>query len=161
QTTVFGIFERGNFEIMLSALRRNSLLKILAEPNLIALNGHQASFLAGGKFPVPIAQATTGGTGTSVTVQFENFGVALEFLPFVLDGDVVRLTVHPQVSSIDFTLGTTLVPGGSPVPGLNSREAKTTVELRQGETLAIAGLLQLTLDGQTSRIPLLGDLPIL
>jgi pilus assembly protein CpaC len=161
KTTAFGIFEKGDFDIMLSALRRNSLLKILAEPNLIAMNGHQASFLAGGKFPVPIPQAVTGGAGTTVTVEFEKFGVELEFLPFILDGDTVRLTVHPQVSSIDFTLGTVLVPGGTPVPGLNSREAQTTVELRQGETLAIAGLLQLTLDGQTGRIPGLGDLPIL
>jgi pilus assembly protein CpaC len=161
QTTAFGIFEKANFEILLSALRRNSLLKILAEPNLIALNGHQASFLAGGRFPVPVSQAGSGGVGNTVTVQFERFGVELEFLPYVLDGDMIRLTVHPQVSSIDFTLGTVLVPGGTPVPGLNSREAKTTVELRQGETLAIAGLLQLTLDGQTTRLPFLGDLPIL
>jgi pilus assembly protein CpaC len=162
QTTAFGIFQRGDVEVMLSALRRNSILKILAEPNLMAMNGHQASFLAGGKFPVPIPQTVTGGgIGTSVTVQFERFGVELEFLPFILDDDRIRLSVHPQVSSIDFAIGTTLVPGGSPVPGLNSREAKTTVELRQGQTLAIAGLLQLTLDGQTSRIPGLGDLPIL
>jgi pilus assembly protein CpaC len=161
QTTVFGIFQRGDVEVMLSALRRNSILKILAEPNLMAMNGHQASFLAGGKFPVPIPQSVTGGVGSSVAVQFEKFGVELDFLPFVLDDERIRLSVHPQVSSIDFAIGTTLVPGGSPVPGLNSREAKTTVELRQGQTLAIAGLLQLTLDGTTSRIPGLGDLPIL
>jgi pilus assembly protein CpaC len=161
QTTVFGIFQRGDFEIMLSALRRNSIVKLLAEPNLMAMNGHQASFLAGGKFPVPIPQSVTGGVGTSVAVQFEKFGVELDFLPFILDDERIRLSVHPQVSSIDFSIGTTLVPGGSPVPGLNSREAKTTVELRQGQTLAIAGLLQLTLDGSTSRIPGLGDLPVL
>src|SRR5262249_50045511 len=132
QTTVFGIFQRGDFEIMLSALRRNSIVKLLAEPNLMAMNGHQASFLAGGKFPVPIPQSVTGGVGTSVAVQFEKFGVELDFLPFILDDERIRLSVHPQVSSIDFSIGTTLVPGGSPVPGLNSREAKTTVELRQG-----------------------------
>jgi pilus assembly protein CpaC len=87
--------------------------------------------------------------------------VQLDFLPFIIDGDTIRLTVHPLVSSVDFTLGTVLVPGGTPVPGLNTREAKTTVELHQGETLAIAGLLQLALDGQTTRIPGLGDLPVL
>jgi pilus assembly protein CpaC len=161
QTTVFGIFERGDVEVMLSALRRNSIVKILAEPNLVAMNGHKASFLAGGKFPVPVPQATTGGIGATVTVQFEPFGVELDFLPFILDDDRIRLSVHPQVSTIDFAIGTTLVPGGSVVPGLDSREARTTVELRQGQTLAIAGLLYLTLDGQTSRIPGLGDLPIL
>ncbi|MCI0461904.1 MAG: pilus assembly protein N-terminal domain-containing protein [Gemmataceae bacterium] len=160
-TTVFGIFESAHFEFLLRALRRNALLKILAEPNLVAMNGHQASFLAGGEFPVPIPQAVTGGAGTTVTVQFREFGVRLGFVPFILDNDVIRLSVAPEVSSIDFTLGTVLVPGGSPVPGLNTRKAQTTVELREGQTLAIAGLLQLTLDGQTRRIPGLGDLPIL
>jgi pilus assembly protein CpaC len=160
-TTVFGIFENAHFEFLLRALRRNTLLKILAEPNLVAMHGHQASFLAGGEFPVPIPQTTTGGVGTSVTVQFREFGVRLGFVPFILDGDAIRLTVAPEVSSIDFTLGTVLVPGGSPVPGLNTRKAQTTVELREGQTLAIAGLLQLALDGQTRRIPGLGDLPIL
>jgi pilus assembly protein CpaC len=160
-TTVFGIFEGANFEILLRALRRNSLLKILAEPNLVALNGHEANFLAGGEFPVPIPQTTTGGAGTSVTVTFKEFGVRLGFIPTILDGDVIRLTVDPEVSSIDFAIGTVIVPGGTPVPGLNTRRAHTTVELRQGETLAIAGLLQLTLDAQTNRIPGLGDLPVL
>jgi pilus assembly protein CpaC len=160
-TTVFGIFQEGELAIFLSALRRNSLLKILAEPNLVAMNGQQASFLAGGEFPVPVPQIATGGVGTTVTVQFQPFGVQLGFLPFILDGDVIRLTVDPAVSSVDFTLGTVLVAGGTPVPGLNIRTAHTTVELHQGQTLAIAGLMQLTLDGQTSRIPGLGDLPII
>jgi pilus assembly protein CpaC len=160
-TTVFGVFNRADFEIFFSALRRNSLLKILAEPNLVALNGHKASFLAGGKFPVPVAQSSSGGAAPAVTVQFEPFGVSLDFVPQILDGDSIRLDVHPVVSSIDTALGTVLVPGGTPVPGIDSREAQTTVELKQGQTLAIAGLLQLTLDGTTSRIPGLGDLPIL
>jgi pilus assembly protein CpaC len=161
-TTVFGIFEGANFEFLLRALRRNAVLKILAEPNLVALNGQQANFLAGGEFPVPIAQTNTGGgAGTSVTVLFKPFGVTLAFLPFILDGDVIRLTVDPEVSSIDFSVGTVIVPGGTPVPGLNVRRAHTTVELHQGQTLAIAGLLQVTLDGTTNRIPGLGDLPIM
>ena len=160
-TTVFGIFPPSDFDFFMSALRKNSLLRILAEPNLIAMNGQQASFLAGGEFPVPIPQTTTGGVGTSVTVTFQEFGVRLNFIPTILDGDTIRLAVDPEVSSIDFSIGTVLVPGGSPVPGLNVRRAHTTVELRQGQTLAIAGLLQLTLDAQTTRIPGLGDLPIL
>jgi pilus assembly protein CpaC len=160
-TTIFGIFSHGDFDIFFNALRKNTLLKILAEPNLVAMNGHKASFLAGGKFPVPVAQSSSGGAAPTVTVEFQPFGVSLEFVPQVLDNDRIRLAVHPSVSSIDFTLGTVLVPGGTPVPGLNSREAQTTLELKVGQTLAMAGLLQLTLDGTTNRIPGLGDLPIL
>jgi pilus assembly protein CpaC len=146
-STLFGTFSAARFTTVITALRRNNLLKILAEPNLVTLNGHQANFLAGGQFPVP------------VQVEFKDFGVRLAFLPIVEDGETIRLTVDPEVSSIDFSLGTTLVPGGSPVPGLNIRRSHTTVELRQGETLAIAGLMQLALDGETERIPGLGDLP--
>jgi pilus assembly protein CpaC len=160
-TTMFGIFEQSNFEILLQALRRNSVLKILAEPNLIAMHGQAANFLAGGEFPVPIPQTSTGGAGTSVTVTFKEFGVRLGFVPFIQDGDVIRLTVDPEVSSIDFAIGTVIVPGGTPVPGVDTRKVHTTVEMRQGQTLAIAGLLQLTLDATTNRIPGLGDLPIL
>jgi pilus assembly protein CpaC len=159
-TTLFGIFEPSEFQFFLSALRKNNLLRILAEPDLVALNGHQANFLAGGEFPVPVTQGG-GGAVPTVTVQFQPFGVQLAFVPFILDGDVIRLTVDPSVSSIDFTLGTVLVPGGTPVPGLDVRNAHTVVEMRPGQTLAIAGLLQLTLDGNTNRIPGLGDLPIL
>jgi pilus assembly protein CpaC len=159
-TTAFGIFPSANFAIMLRALRDNSLLSILAEPNLIALDGHRASFLAGGQFPVPVPQGG-GGVVNNVTIEFKNFGVQLDFTPHVLDDDTVRLAVTSEVSSIDFTLGTTLVVGGSPVPGLNTRVATTTVELREGQTLAIAGLLQVEIDAETARIPGLGDLPII
>jgi pilus assembly protein CpaC len=160
-TTAFGIFEKGGFDIFLSALRRNNLLRILAEPNLVAMNGHQASFLAGGQFPVPVSTFSGTGGAASVSVQFQNFGVQLGFVPTILDNEVIRLTVDPEVSEVDFSVATTLVPGGSPVPGLSTRRAHTTVEMHPGQTLAIAGLLQLTLSGQTARIPGLGDLPIL
>ena len=161
QTSVFGIFQAANFEFMLNALRTNGLLKILAEPNLVALNGQLASFLAGGEFPVPVPQVSASGVAPTITVRFREFGVRLGFVPYVLDGNVIRLTVAPEVSNIDFSIAVTLVAGGSPVPGLNTRKAQTTVELREGQTLAIAGLLQLTLNGNTNRIPGLGDLPIL
>src|SRR5205814_1430138 len=154
-------FQDRNFEFTLNALRQNSMLKVLAEPNLVALHGHQASFLAGGEFPVPVPQVSAGGATPTITVRFREFGVRLNFVPYILDGEVIRLSVAPEVSQIDFTIATTLVAGGSPVPGLNTRKALTTVELRQGQTLAIAGLLQLTMDGSTNRIPGLGDLPIL
>jgi pilus assembly protein CpaC len=159
--TLFGIFQNSNFEVLLNALRRTSILKILAEPNLVAYNGHKASFLAGGEFPIPVPQVGATGVASTITVNFKKFGVQLDFLPVILDGETIRLTVDPEVSSIDPTLGTTLVAGGSPVPGLNTRNAHTTVELRQGQTLAIAGLMQLSLDGQTARIPGLGDLPVI
>jgi pilus assembly protein CpaC len=160
-STVFGIFQDANFEFSLTALRQNGLLKILAEPNLVALNGQLASFLAGGEFPVPVPQVGAQGIAPTITVRFREFGVRLGFVPYILDGNVIRLTVAPEVSNIDFTIAVTLVAGGTPVPGLNTRKAQTTVELREGQTLAIAGLLQLTLSGETDRIPGLGDLPIL
>jgi len=160
-STVFGIFQHSDFEFSLTALRQNGLLKILAEPNLVALNGQLASFLAGGEFPVPVPQVSASGVAPTITVRFREFGVKLGFVPYILDGDVIRLTVAPEVSNIDFTIAATLVAGGSPVPGLNTRKAQTTVELREGQTLAIAGLLQLTLAGETDRIPGLGDLPII
>jgi pilus assembly protein CpaC len=161
-TTAFGIFQQGSFEVFLNALRRNNVVKILAEPNLVALNGQLATFLAGGEFPVPVPQfGGQAGASATVTIQFKEFGVRLAFVPYVQDGEVIRLSVDPEVSNVDFSIATTLVAGGSPVPGLNIRRAHTTVEMRQGETLMISGLLQLTLNSMTGRIPVLGDLPII
>lgn len=158
-TTAFGIFSAGDFQIFFRALRRNGLLSVLAEPNLVTLSGHEASFLSGGQFPVPVAQGSSG--GTTVTVQYKDFGTQLSFLPIVLDDEVIRLTVAPEVSTIDDSLGVTLTPDGEPVPGVNTRKSRTTVEMRAGQTLAIAGLLQVATDAQTDRIPGLGDLPYL
>jgi pilus assembly protein CpaC len=158
-STAFGVFPNAEFNIVLRALRQNQVLHFLAEPNLIAMSGHEASFLAGGQFPVPVPQG--GGLTNTVTIQFKDFGVQLRFVPYVLDDERIRLHVAPEVSTIDFALGTTLVVGGDPVPGLNTRKAETTVELREGQTLAMAGLLQVELDAGTNRIPGLGDLPYL
>lgn len=158
ESTAFGIFPRSDWEIIFRALRANAVLTVLAEPNLVAMSGHKAHFLAGGEFPIPVPQSNTGG-GQTTTVEFREFGVRLNFVPYIMNEDRVRLSVMPEVSTVDFTLGTTLVVGGDPVPGLNTRRAATTVDLGQGETLAIAGLLQLETSGETQRIPLLGDLP--
>jgi pilus assembly protein CpaC len=155
--TAFGIFPSANFDVLLRILRRNSLLSILAEPNLVAMSGHEASFLAGGQFPVPVVS----GLGGQVSIQYKDFGVQLRFTPTILDEDTIRLNVAPEVSTIDETLGTTLVPGGIPTPGINTRKVNTTVEMREGETLALAGLLEVAIDAQTTRIPGLGDLPYL
>lgn len=157
-STAFGVFPSADFQLILRALRRNSVLNVLAEPNLMAVSGETASFLAGGQFPVPVPQ---GAVFNSVTIQFKDFGVKLDFTPYVLDDRRIRLKVAPEVSSIDASLGTTIVPGGDPVPGISTRRAETTVDLHQGHTLAIAGLLQVNLDARTNRIPGLGDLPYL
>lgn len=154
--TAFGIFPSADVNLMVAALRQNSVLSILAEPNLVAMNGHEANFLAGGQFPVPVPQ----GLG-QVIIQYKDFGVQLQFIPQIIDDRTVRLQVAPEVSTIDNTLGTTLVTGGLPIPGINTRRVSTTVEMREGETLALAGLLQVTMDARTSRIPGLGDLPYL
>jgi pilus assembly protein CpaC len=135
------------------------MARILAEPNLVALSGHEASFLAGGEFPVPVAQGSAIGGVGNTTVQFKEFGVQLNFVPQILDDDVIRLEVRPEVSTIDESLGTTLVIGGLPTPGINTRRVHTTVQMREGESLALAGLLQVALDANTNRIPGLGDLP--
>ena len=154
-TTVAGVFSSGSVEFVLRALRSNSLLSVLAEPNLVAMSGQKASFLAGGEFPVPVPQ--NAGGGTTITVEFKTFGVQLEFVPYVLEDETIRLTVTPEESSPDFS--TAVEIDGFFVPGINTRRASTTVEMRQGQTLAMAGLLRVSIDANTRRIPGLGDLP--
>ena len=161
-TTAFGIFQEGSFGLFFSALRKNQIVKVLAEPNLVTMDGHPASFLAGGEFPVPVPQSVgQAGIAPTVTVLFKEFGVRLGFVPYIQDNEVIRLSVDPEVSDLNFDNGVILVAGGSKVPALNVRRAHTVVELHQGETLAIAGLMQLNLQGTTNRLPFLGDLPII
>ena len=151
--TAFGVFEGLHFQTFLAALRQNQLLKVLAEPNLVAMNGHKARFLAGGEFPVPVPQ----GLGT-VGIEYRPFGVTLEFVPQIVRGDTIRLSVTPSVSSLNDAVGTVIQ--GSLVRGLISRSAQTTVELREGQTLMIAGLLQINTDATNNQIPGLESLPI-
>ncbi len=156
---LFGVFDEGKFSLFINALRQNSLAKILAEPNLIAVDGQPARFLAGGKFPYPVPQsATIPGGGTVVTIQFADFGAILQFIPHVLDGDTIRLDVEPVFSELNFSTGTSI--SGTTVPGINQRSARTVVELKEGQTLAIAGLLSTRTNATTNRVPALGDLPI-
>lgn len=153
--TAFGVFDGGNVNVFVDALRRNQVFKVLAEPTLVAMHGHEASFLSGGEFPIPVPQ---GGAATgAVTIQYREFGVGLSFVPHILDGETVRLAVAPEVSSVDFSLGITV--GGIQVPALNTRRTRTVVELQQGQTLAVSGLLQVEMEASTNRIPGLGDLP--
>jgi len=154
-STTFGVFDGGKINFFLDALRRNQVIKILAEPTLVAMHGQEADFLSGGEFPVPVPQ---GGAATgAVTIQYREFGVGLTFVPYILDDETIRLAVAPEVSSIDFNLGITVA--GTQVPALNTRRTRTVVELNQGQTLAVSGLLQVEMEAGTDRIPGLGDLP--
>jgi pilus assembly protein CpaC len=142
---------------VVKALQTKGLFQSLAEPNLIASNGKEASFLAGGEYPYPIAQ---GGIGNNaVTIMFKEFGVRLSFTPTVLGGDLINLKVKPEVSSLDFANGVSL--SGFRVPALSTRRTETEVELQDGQTFAIAGLMNNTVSSTMSKIPGIGDIPVL
>ncbi|PYS97632.1 MAG: hypothetical protein DMF65_11465, partial [Acidobacteria bacterium] len=147
----------GNTYNFLHALKTQGALRELAEPNLIAMDGQQASFLAGGEFPVPVVQ--TSGDKPTVTVVFKEYGVRLNFKPTIIDEDHIRLELEPEVSTIDFANGVKF--DGFLIPGLKTRRAKTGVELRDGQSFALAGLLDNSETRTLSKIPVLGDIPIL
>jgi pilus assembly protein CpaC len=167
-TNGFGIVSRAfralgtNFDVTLDALERKGAITTLAEPTLVALSGETASFLAGGEFPVPVAQSSGGGTGSSnntLTVEWKPFGVSLAFTPTVLADGVINLVVAPEVSSIDPTAS--IVVNNLTIPGLQTRRAKTTIELRDGESFALAGLLRRDFQDTIRQLPILGSLPII
>jgi pilus assembly protein CpaC len=138
----------------LDALQEDGLVKILAEPTLISQSGQQASFLAGGEFPVPVPQ----GLGT-VGIEYKKFGVQLSFTPTVLSENKINLNVHPVVSELDYT--SAVLIEGTIVPGVTSREASTVIELANGQSFAVAGLLQETVRDSLNKFPFLGDIPII
>jgi pilus assembly protein CpaC len=154
---LFVFNNRYNVGAVVKALSEKGLFQSLAEPNLIATNGKEASFLAGGEFPYPVVQG--GGANQSVTIQFKEFGVRLNFTPTVLGGDLIHLKVRPEVSALDFANGVTVE--GFRVPALSTRRTETEVELRDGQTFAIAGLLNNTAADTMRKIPGIGDIPIL
>jgi pilus assembly protein CpaC len=145
----------------LDALERKGLVKTLAEPTLVALSGETASFLAGGEFPIPVTQSSGGGgnNGNGITVEFKPFGVSLGFTPTVLSDGIINLVVEPEVSSIDPSASVSI--NGLVVPGLLTRRAKTVVELRDGQSFAIAGLLRNDFQDTVRQLPVLGSLPII
>ena len=149
----------GNMATMIKAMQTNGALRALAEPNLIAMNGQEASFLAGGEFPIPIVQGNTGGTGGAVTIVFKEYGVRLNFKPTIIDEDHIRLELEPEVSTLDFANGVRF--DGFVIPALRTRRAKTGVELRDGQSFALAGLLDNNETQSLSKVPGLGDIPIL
>ena len=138
------------------ALEQRNVLEILAEPNVLALDGSEASFLAGGEFPFPIVQ---GGNFTAVTIVFKEFGVRLRFTPRIQEDGRILLKVMPEVCSLDFA--NALVVSGFLIPALSTRRAETEVLLRDGQTFAIAGLIDNRLTEIASKIPLLGDIPVI
>jgi pilus assembly protein CpaC len=140
---------------LIDALESEGLVKTLAEPNLTALSGEVASFLAGGEFPIPVPQ----NQADVITVQFKEFGVRLSFTPTILASDRISLKVEPEVSQIS-SQGAVTVAGFS-IPSLTTRRAATTVELASGQTFAVAGLLQNNLNNNISKVPGLGDIPVL
>jgi pilus assembly protein CpaC len=146
-----------NLGATIKALQQKNVLQVLAEPNVMAINGAEASFLAGGEFPFPVVQAGTG--VTAVTIEFKEFGVRLNFVPHIMPDGVIRLKVSPEVSALDFSNALTI--SGFTVPALTSRKATTEVELRDGQSFAIAGLIDNRLTEVASKIPVLGDVPIL
>jgi pilus assembly protein CpaC len=140
---------------VIKALQGAGVFQSLAEPNLIALNGKEASFLAGGEFPYPVPQGQLG----SVSITFKEYGIRLNFTPTVLGGDLINLKMRPEVSSLDFN--NALIVEGFRVPALVTRRAETEVELQDGQTFAIAGLMNNTATSQMRKIPGLGDIPVL
>jgi len=143
-----------DLNVVVDALSAEGLISILAEPNLTAISGESASFLAGGEFPVPVA-----GTDGDVTIEFKQFGVSLTFTPTLLDANRISLKVAPEVSEVDFTRAVEVA--GVTVPALTTRRASTTVELGSGQSFAIAGLLKSTSSQDVDKLPGLGDLPVL
>ena len=148
-----------NLGATIQALEQKGIVQILAEPNVMTVNGKQGSFLAGGQYPYPVVQGVGGGSAGAVTIQFKEFGVRLNFIPTVTPRGTIRLQVAPEVSSLDFANGVTI--SGFTVPGVDIRRVKTEVELSEGQSFAIGGLLDNRETQTFSKIPFIGDVPVL
>jgi pilus assembly protein CpaC len=149
---------KDDFEAIIHALQQDGMLKVLARPNLVCVDGKEAEFLAGGEIPIPVAQTSSVG-GTVVTIEWREFGSRLKFLPTVVDSNLIHLRVEPEVSSLDYT--NAIIIGGYVVPALRSRRAATEVELSQGESLVIGGLQATASRDVTNKVPIIGDIPLL
>jgi pilus assembly protein CpaC len=152
-----GVIEGTAFQYFIDALETNNVLRMLAEPDLVTTSGQEATFLAGGSIPYPVPQGSGG--GTTITIQWQDYGVNLKFTPIVLGDGRIRLKVTPEVSQLDYAHSVDI--GGTPVPALTKRNVNTTIELAEGQTFSIAGLLQNNITAANREFPLLGDLPVL
>jgi pilus assembly protein CpaC len=149
-----------NLDIFIKALQENNVLEILAEPNLLTESGKQASFLAGGQFPYPVVQGSGGSSGfTSITIQFKEYGIRLSFTPTLMAGGVIQLKVEPEVSSLDYTNAVTL--NGFVLPGVATNRVNSEMNLKDGQSFVIAGLLDNRVTEQFQKIPGIGNIPIL
>lgn len=159
-STIFAIYPSLNLGASLQALELRGLSEVLAEPNVLAKNGHQASFLAGGEYPYPISQSgVTGGASAPITIQFQQYGVLLPFIPTITNRGTIRLQVAPEVSALDY--GNAVSIGGASVPALTVRRVNTEVELADGQSFVIGGLLDNRETETFEKIPFIGDIPIL
>lgn len=149
----------GNFGATIQALETKGVVEVLAEPNLLTANGKQASFLAGGEYPYPVVQGGSGGSGSSVSIMFKEYGVRLNFIPTITPRGTIRLQVAPEVSSLDFTNAVEV--SGFNVPAIATRKVKTEVELSDGQSFVIGGLLDNRETETFEKIPFLGDIPVL
>jgi pilus assembly protein CpaC len=148
-----------NLAATIEALQQNNVLQILAEPNLLTASGKDASFLAGGEFPFPILQGSAGGGFAGITIQFKEFGVRLNFTPTLTANGLIHLHVKPEVSALDFTNSLTI--SGFVIPALSTRRVESEMDLRDGQSFAIAGLIDNRDTEQLSKIPFIGDIPVL
>lgn len=162
QEGVAGFFKfvgtKNKMSAAISALQEQGDLKMLATPRLLSLSGEEGSFLSGGEFPVPVPQSGTGGAAT-YTIEWKRYGVSLDFVPTVVDSDLINLNLTPEVSSLDWA--NSVGVGGFQIPALLTRRANTTVELNSGETLFLAGLVAKEEVKTLRRVPILGHIPLL
>lgn len=163
-TTLFdsrtsALIRQGNTRTLLRALEQKGFAKSLARPNLIATSGADATFLVGGEFPFPVIQGGAAGTAASVTIEFKPFGVRLDFTPTLNDLGSINLKIAPEVSALDFVNAVTV--SGTTVPSLTKRRARTIVDLKPGQSLAIGGLIQIDDRKILTKFPIMGDIPVL
>ncbi len=159
--SISALYRSGNatWTAVVDALKEDGLTKVLAEPTLITMSGKRANFLAGGEYPIPVPQSGGGIGGTTITIEYKTFGVGLNFTPTVLSNNRISMEVNPEVSDLDFTNAVQFQ--GFVVPGLTTRRVSTVIELADGQSFAIAGLLRDDLREVISKFPVLGDIPIL
>ncbi len=158
ELNLFAFFPGLNLGATIQALEQKGVVELLAEPNVLATNGHEASFLAGGEFPYPVAQASSGGTA-AITIMFKEYGIRLNFIPTITPRGTIRLQVAPEVSSLDYTNAIEI--SGFDVPAITTRKVKTEVELSDGQSFVVGGLLDKTENEAFQKIPFIGDIPIL
>jgi len=158
ELNIFAYFPGLNLGATIQALEQKGVVELLAEPNVMAVNGHEASFLAGGEYPYPVAQASSGGS-SAITIMFKEYGIRLNFIPTITPRGTIRLQVAPEVSALDFTNAIEI--SGFDVPAITTRKVKTEVELSDGQSFVVGGLLDKTETESFQKVPFLGDIPVL